>query len=124
MNKGEGYNRLTKDEERIIVYGGTEPPFTGEYYSNSRKGAYVCRRCGQSLYGSMDKFESECGWPSFDDEIPGAIRKLIDKDGLRTEIRCSNCDAHLGHVFYGEKFTKKDVRHCVNSISMKFIPEE
>ncbi|MCL6003216.1 MAG: methionine-R-sulfoxide reductase [Thermoplasmatales archaeon] len=123
MNKRATLNDLTKEEERIIIYGGTEFPFTGEYYNNFRKGTYVCRRCGSPLYRSSAKFESDCGWPSFDDEIEGAVRKLQDKDGTRIEIRCANCDAHLGHVFYGEKFTSKNTRHCVNSISMKFIPE-
>ena len=123
MNKRATLNDLTKEEERIIIYGGTELPFTGEYYNNFRKGTYVCRRCGSPLYRSSAKFESDCGWPSFDDEIEGAVRKLQDRDGTRIEIRCANCDAHLGHVFYGEKFTSKNTRHCVNSISMKFIPE-
>jgi methionine-R-sulfoxide reductase len=116
-------NKLTKDEESVILYGGTERPFSGEYYDNFRSGTYVCKRCGHPLYRSKDKFESGCGWPSFDDEIEGTIRKLVDKDGERTELRCSNCDAHLGHVFYGEKFTQKDVRHCINSISLRFIPD-
>ena len=124
MKKQTTYNTLTKEEEKVILLGGTEFPFTGEYYDNFRKGTYVCRRCGSALYRSSDKFESDCGWPSFDDEIEGAVRKLPDKDEMRTEIRCANCDGHLGHIFYGERFTPKNVRHCVNSISMKFIPEE
>ena len=124
MKKQATFNALTKEEERVILLGGTEFPFTGEYYDNFRKGTYVCRRCGAALYRSGDKFESDCGWPSFDDEIEGAVIKLPDKDGMRTEIRCANCDGHLGHIFYGERFTPKNVRHCVNSISMRFIPEE
>ncbi|MEM0136674.1 MAG: methionine-R-sulfoxide reductase, partial [Thermoplasmatales archaeon] len=124
MEKQTSFNKLTKEEEKVILYGGTEFPFTGEYYNNFKNGMYVCKRCGNPLYRSSDKFESDCGWPSFDDEVDGAIRKLKDADGMRTEIRCANCDAHLGHIFYGEKFTPKDTRHCVNSISMKFIPDE
>ncbi len=118
-----GWNKLTRTEERVIVYKGTEPPFTGEYEDNFRKGTYVCRRCNSPLYRSDDKFDAHCGWPSFDSEIPGAVKRSIDADGVRTEILCANCGAHLGHVFYGEGFTAKDTRHCVNSISMKFIEE-
>ena len=121
MSEQTNYRKLSPKEEFIIVYGGTEAPFKGEYYDNFKRGTYYCRRCNQPLYKSVDKFESDCGWPSFDDEIQGAVRKLMDSDGTRTEIRCSRCDAHLGHVFYGEGFTKKDVRHCVNSISILFV---
>ena len=116
------YNKLTPEEERVIVHKGTEMPFSGEYYDSQNKGTYTCKRCGTALYRSEDKFDSHCGWPSFDDAIPGAVKQVTDADGRRTEILCATCGAHLGHVFTGEGFTPKDTRFCVNSISMNFIP--
>ena len=121
---GMTFNKLTPEEERVIINKGTEAPFSGKYYMNHDAGSYVCKRCNAPLYRSGDKFDSECGWPSFDDEIKGAVKRTIDTDGHRTEITCANCGAHLGHVFEGEGFTDKDVRHCVNSISLNFIPED
>lgn len=118
------YKELTDFEKYVIVDKGTERPFTGEYNDFYEKGTYVCKNCGSELYRSSSKFSSHCGWPSFDDEIQSSVRKTMDADGRRTEITCSNCGAHLGHVFYGEGYTLKDTRHCVNSVSIEFIPDK
>ena len=117
------YTRLTKEEEEVIVNKKTERPSSGEYDKNFRKGTYICKRCGAHLYNSEDKFDAGCGWPSFDQAEKGAVKMVQDADGLRTEIQCAVCGAHLGHVFTGEGFTAKNTRHCVNSISLKFTPK-
>jgi len=116
------YNELTPEERYVIEQKGTERPFSGEYDDFYEAGTYTCRRCGAELYRSGDKFDAHCGWPAFDDEVPGAVRRLPDPDGMRVEIECANCGAHLGHVFTGERLTEKNTRHCVNSLSMKFVP--
>lgn len=118
------WNKLTPEEERVIAHKGTERAFTGEYWNHKEDGTYVCRRCDNPLFHSGAKFNSGTGWPSFDDEIDGAVKRLPDGDGMRTEIVCASCDGHLGHVFMNEGFTSKNTRHCVNSISLNFIPEE
>lgn len=115
---------LTDEEKRIILYKGTEVPFSGKYIDYREKGVYVCKQCGNQLYKSTDKFSSHCGWPSFDDEIKGSVKHIPDADGMRTEIVCANCNGHLGHVFLNEGYTAKNTRHCVNSISIEFVPEK
>ncbi|MBI3742966.1 MAG: methionine-R-sulfoxide reductase [Chloroflexi bacterium] len=116
------HNPLTRAERWVIEEKGTERPFTGEYDNFYQEGVYICRRCNAPLYRSDDKFDAHCGWPAFDQEIPGAVKRLPDPDGHRIEIECANCGGHLGHVFTGERLTSKNTRHCVNSLSMKFIP--
>ena len=118
------YNDLSKQESYVIKNKGTEAPFTGKYTDHSEKGTYVCKQCGAALYYSSSKFSSDCGWPSFDDEIKGAVNRFPDPDGVRTEIECANCGAHLGHVFTGERLTARNIRHCVNSVSLDFVPAQ
>lgn len=115
-------NQLTPEEERVLVYKGTERPFSGEYEHFWETGTFICRRCDAPLYESVTKFDAQCGWPAFDKAIPGAVTETLDADGRRIEITCTNCGGHLGHVFRGEGFTPLNTRHCVNSISMKFVP--
>jgi methionine-R-sulfoxide reductase len=116
--------QLTPEEEKVIVKKGTEAPFSGKYNNFFEPGEYYCKRCGAKLFQSKDKFKADCGWPSFDDEVPSALKKITDPDGMRTEIICSNCGAHLGHAFTGERMTRKNTRYCVNSISLNFKKEE
>jgi peptide-methionine (R)-S-oxide reductase len=118
------YNKLTAEEAYVILEKGTERPFVGAYTNNKQAGTYICRQCNTALYKSENKFDSHCGWPSFDDEIAGAVKRVPDADGHRVEIVCATCDGHLGHVFEGERFTEKNTRHCVNSISMLFVAAE
>lgn len=116
------YNTLTVEERNVIESKGTEQPFTGEYDSFFKDGVFICRRCNFPLFSSQAKFNAGCGWPSFDDSYPDSIERHLDSDGQRTEIVCKQCNAHLGHVFEGEQLTPKDTRHCVNSVSLKFVP--
>lgn len=118
------YNKLTAQEEQVILHKATDRPFTGEYTNKKDAGVYICRRCNAPLYNSKDKFDSHCGWPSFDDELVGAVKRVPDADGERVEIICNNCGGHLGHVFLNEGFTEKQTRHCVNTSSIKFVPAD
>jgi len=118
----QNYNQLNDEEKYIIEYKGTERPFTGEYDNFYEDGSYSCRKCNAELYRSVDKFDAHCGWPAFDKEVDGAVKHLPDPDGHRIEVECANCGGHLGHVFMGEGFTPTNARHCINSISMKFVP--
>jgi len=122
--KKENWNELSKNEQYVLLEKGTEPPFSGKYYNHFQKGKYICKQCNSVLFSSEDKFDSNCGWPSFDDEINDSVKKVMDKDGRRIEILCRNCDGHLGHVFNGENLTKKNTRYCVNSISIDFKKAE
>jgi len=124
QNKTMKFNELNELERYVIEQKGTERPFTGIYYKHDEKGTYTCKKCNEPLYRSSDKFDAHCGWPSFDDEIKGAVKRTKDADGRRTEITCAKCGAHLGHVFLGEGFTPKNTRHCVNSVSLNFTPDQ
>jgi peptide-methionine (R)-S-oxide reductase len=117
------YNKLTPEEERVIVNKATEVPFTGKYDNFYEEGTFICRRCNAPLYSSKSKFDAGCGWPSFDENFPNSVERVPDPDGIRTEIQCANCGAHLGHEFLGERMTDKNVRECVNSLSLRFIPK-
>jgi len=118
------YNKLTPKEEEVIANKATEAPFTGEYNNFYVDGTFICRRCNAALFSSKSKFDSGCGWPSFDENLSNAIKRIPDPDGMRIEIQCANCSAHLGHEFVGERFTDKNTRECVNSLSIFFIPKE
>lgn len=124
MKQSAHFNPLTSEEKRVILDKGTEAPGSGEYEHLTRDGVYLCRQCNALLYDSKDKFDAHCGWPAFDDDVSGAVQKTTDADGRRTEITCAHCGGHLGHIFEGEGFTEKDTRHCVNSLSMRFVPRD
>ena len=117
------YNELTSEQKRVIVHKATEAPFTGEYDNFYQDGTFICRRCNERLFSSKSKFEAGCGWPSFDESFPNAIKRVPDPDGIRTEIECANCGAHLGHEFVGEGLTLKNTRDCVNSLAIRFVPK-
>lgn len=116
--------KLNEAEKRVILHKGTEAPFSGEFHENNRHGKYFCKQCGAELFSTENQFDSGCGWPSFDDEVPNSVKKSLDADGRRTEILCQKCDGHLGHIFHGEGFTAKNARYCVNSISLNFAEEK
>ncbi len=118
------FNPLTDEEKHVILDKGTERPFSGEYDNFYKDGIFICRQCNAPLFSSKAKFDAHCGWPAFDDNFPNAVKRTPDPDGMRTKIQCANCGGHLGHVFEGERLTSKDTRHCVNSLSIKFVPEE
>lgn len=117
------YNKLTPEQQRVIENKATEAPFIGEYDNFYEDGTFICRKCNAPLFSSKSKFDAGCGWPSFDENLPDAIRRVADPDGIRTEIECTNCGAHLGHEFVGEGLTHKNTRECVNSLSIVFIPK-
>jgi peptide-methionine (R)-S-oxide reductase len=124
FTKGVSYNKLTPEEEKVMVHKGTEAPFIGEYDNFFKEGTFICKRCNAPLFSSKSKFDAGCGWPAFDDCLAGAVHRVPDPDGIRTEIECATCGAHLGHEFVGECLTAKNTRECVNSISMRFVPKE
>jgi len=117
------FNSLTPEEKKVIEDKGTEAPFTGEYDNFYKEGTFICRKCNAPLFSSKSKFNAGCGWPAFDENFPNAVKRMRDSDGKRTEIICDHCDGHLGHIFEGEHFTDKNTRHCVNSLSIRFLPE-
>jgi methionine-R-sulfoxide reductase len=123
IDSSKKYNALTEQEQRVLLDKATDYPYTGEYYQKKDAGIYICRMCNNPLYHSTDKFDAHCGWPSFDQEIKGSVSRVSDADGYRIEIICMNCNGHLGHVFEGEGYTDKNIRHCVNTSSLRFVPQ-